>query len=155
MVKIGKKILLLTIFLIILVATTSCNKQEELRLRILANSNSYVDQQNKEKVKNAVKEIYYEHKYIDVNLLENKLVDYISNDLYSTITIEIRDEIFPSKTYDGKIIPSGIYHSIVITLGEGKGNNFWTMLYPDFFNINFEENNEVEYHSYIYDKIIK
>lgn len=64
-------------------------------------------------------------------------------------------ETFPAKSYNGEFIPSGTYYTLLITIGKGNGNNFWTLLYPEYFNISFEDNNEIEYRSYIYDKFKK
>ena len=153
MEKIGIKLLKICLIFMLLTTTISCNRQDELRLRIIANSDSYVDQQNKEIVKDAIKKIYEKNSYIDVKIIKTELKEYLNDELYSEIFVELKNENFPAKSYKGKIIPSGIYPSIVITIGEGRGKNFWTMLYPEFFNISFEDENEIEYHSYIYDKI--
>ena len=40
---------------------------------------------------------------------------------------------------NGKVIPSGIYDTLLITIGEGEGSNYWSLLYPEFFGITFED----------------
>ena len=37
---------------------------------------------------------------------------------------------FPTKSYAGFRLPAGNYHAITLTLGEGKGRNFWCVLFP-------------------------
>lgn len=37
---------------------------------------------------------------------------------------------FPTKTYEGIRLPCGSYKSLVITLGSGKGENWWCVMYP-------------------------
>ena len=91
-----------------------CEQKSEMRLRILASSNSEEDQ----KIKLEVKEIVYNYE---------------------------------AKAYEEKIIQAGYYDTILITIDEGKGKNFWTLLYPEFFDISFDGENEIEYHSYFYD----
>ncbi len=128
----------------------SCNKkQDELRLRILASSNSIEDQEIKLEVKDYL-EVYLLDKNVnslDLILLEKELTNKFN------INIKVTREyvLYEAKSYKGKIIPSGRYETILITIEEGLGKNFWTLLYPEFFNISFEDNNEIEYRSYFYD----
>lgn len=150
-----KRIVLIVISLCILFYLVGCNKEEELRLRIISNSNSPYDQEIKLQVKDACEEILIDYQYLDVDILKKELSKHLDSEIYNSITIELKEELFPAKSYEGKFIPSGYYQAIVITIGNGQGSNFWTMLYPEFFNITFEENNEIEYHSYIYDEIVK
>ena len=49
------------------------------------------------------------------------------------------------------MIPSGNYETLLIEIGNAKGNNFWTLLYPEYYGFEFEETNEIEYRSYFYD----
>ena len=49
---------------------------------------------------------------------------------------------------------SGLYESLVITLGEGHGPNYWCVLYPPLCSIDTNKE-EVEYRSYIKDLIDK
>ena len=95
-----------------------------------------------------------ENGIIDYTCLEQEILDIADARLFHNIKVEYTIESFPAKSYKGKFIPSGNYPTILVTIGEGNGNNFWTLLYPDFFNISFDDNNEVEYRSYIYDKIV-
>jgi len=37
---------------------------------------------------------------------------------------------FPTKSYAGFRLPAGEYHAVTLTLGEGKGRNFWCVLFP-------------------------
>lgn len=157
MEKFRNKRICLIILVFYLIMITGCTmKDDSIRLRILANSDSEVDQLEKEYVKNIVKSIYEKDPLIDFNRLKDKLYEQIKNDrnISHMISIEYKTETFPAKSYNGKFYPSGNYQTILITIGEGRGKNFWTLLYPDFFNINFDDDNEIEYHSYIYDKLI-
>lgn len=67
----------------------------------------------------------------------------------------IRNEYFETKYYNDKIIQGGTYKTIVVTLGEGKGKNYWTILYPQYFNASFEDVNtgNVSYDIWILKKI--
>ena len=37
---------------------------------------------------------------------------------------------FPEKKYNNVLYKAGEYESLVITLGEGEGENFWCVLFP-------------------------
>lgn len=39
---------------------------------------------------------------------------------------------FPTRVYDGLVIPCGTYDSARVILGDGKGRNWWCVLYPQF-----------------------
>ena len=85
----------------------------------------------------SLKEIYLDKGLIDYNTLELDILSRVDSRLKHNIKVEYKIESFPAKSYKGKFIPSGNYPTILITIGEGLGKNFWTMLYPDFFNISF------------------
>lgn len=148
------KIFFVILLVIILNLASSCTtKNQNLRLRIIANSNSTVDQENKLIVKSKVKQIIEEFKTYNYHIIENKLKEQLPF-LSKMIKVELKNELFPAKSYEDTFLPSGYYETIVITIGEGKGKNFWTLLYPDFFNISFEDDHEIEYRSYLYDKFL-
>ena len=58
-----------------------------------------------------------------------------------------RGEIPVTKDFDGKRLKEGIYESLVLTIGEGKGDNYWCILYPPLCMIDNkkEVKNKIEY----------
>lgn len=153
-----KKVYLLILVVMLCVITTSCNKKEEyVRLRIISNSNVEKDINNKTLVKETIKKLFDEKKLnyetLSVSVLNNLLKNNLSGDLYSMITIKECISYYPAKSYNGMFIPSGNYETLLIEIGEGNGNNFWTLLYPEYFGYEFEETNEIEFRSYFYDKL--
>lgn len=148
MKKILVSILTILYFLFLFGCTTQINS-DELRLRIIANSNSEVDQTKKKEIKEYLKNNLQEELVnLQLEKMQTKLEEAFPND---AIVVEKTVVGYEAKTYQGKILPSGYYETILITIGEGKGKNFWTLLYPEFFNISFEDDHEIEYHSYFYD----
>lgn len=140
-------------FIYLFVLSCCTNKETELRLKINANSNSTIDQSDKIKVKEYLIEYFLtkEISNLDLNLMEvelNKEFNWVN------IRVEKTKTSYEAKCYNGKIVPSGKYDTILVTIGEGKGKNFWTLLYPEFFNISFEDDHEIEYRSYFYDLFI-
>jgi stage II sporulation protein R len=37
---------------------------------------------------------------------------------------------FPTKMYGNEVYPAGQYEALLITIGEGKGQNWWCVLFP-------------------------
>lgn len=46
------------------------------------------------------------------------------------VSAELGVKWIPQKTYDNVIFPSGNYEALNITIGEGKGQNWWCVLFP-------------------------
>ena len=44
--------------------------------------------------------------------------------------IRLEQCLFPEKTYGDMTFPAGTYDAVRVLLGEGKGKNFWCVLYP-------------------------
>lgn len=145
-------LILFIISLIVLGGCTYIDSQEE-RIRIIANSNTSIDQEEKEKLRDALLEIFYYENTIDIknNIYEiNKLLKEkvkLSHDF----NIEYKKVPFPAKVLNNRFIPSGTYKTLLITIGEGKGDNWWSVLYPEFFGINYDDSDEIKYKSFIYE----
>ena len=75
------------------------------------------------------------------------------NQEFKSFHIHYGKNYFPQKEYKDIIYESGEYESLVITLGEGKGENFWCVLFPPLCFI--EEDSKVEYKSIIKELIEK
>ena len=87
-------------------------------------------------------------------LNEIELVKYLDENLNKKFTnykVEYIYDTYPAKSLNGNIIPSGTYPTIRITLGSGNGSNWWSILYPEYFNLDYDNTGEVEYRSYFYD----
>ncbi len=64
--------------------------------------------------------------------------------------VDFGPNYFPKKVYKGVVYDEGIYDSLVITLGNGKGNNWWCVLFPPLCLL--EENTtttDVEYKLFV------
>lgn len=46
------------------------------------------------------------------------------------ITAETGTFAFPDRVYGGVRVPAGDYRALRITIGEGRGHNWWCVLYP-------------------------
>lgn len=44
--------------------------------------------------------------------------------------ITLGEEAFPKRVYDTFTLPSGMYESLRVTIGEGAGRNWWCVVFP-------------------------
>lgn len=144
---------------------------ESIRIRILGNSNSEYDQEKKEELRKevqlymqsllkAAKNIDEARTIINNNLNNlNKNIDTYLHELNYDTSYDVNFGLnyFPQKEYKGIKYKEGLYESLLITLGEGKGNNWWCVLFPPICLLEVEETetNEVEYKSFVKELIEK
>ena len=130
-----------------------------IRFRVIANSDSVEDQMKKMEIKSAVeKEVYTlingEGNISQVrNIIEDNMdtIKDIVEEYNVPYNINYGNNYFPSKTYKGIMYPAGNYESLVITLGNGVGSNFWCVLFPPLCLIDNsrEDISDVDYQLYV------
>ncbi len=47
-----------------------------------------------------------------------------------SVTVYLSKEKYPTRNYETISLPAGMYQSLRIEIGEGKGQNWWCVLYP-------------------------
>lgn len=47
-----------------------------------------------------------------------------------SVSVSLADRWFPTKQYDGFAMPAGQYRALVVTIGEGRGRNWWCVVFP-------------------------
>lgn len=132
---------------------------DAIRLRILANSDDDADQKLKEQVRDDVNEqitTWVEH-ITDIDEARQLIQDNIPS-IDQTIQETLADAneakeysveydknvTFPTKLYGNFLYPAGEYEAILITLGEGKGSNWWCVLFPPLCFLDFGSGTSVE-----------
>lgn len=142
---------------------------DAIRLRVIANSDSKYDQQIKMKVSDMLQQDIYNllkdtkgieeaRKKINENLptMDNNIKEVLLKENYPlNYTIHFGDNYFPEKEYKGIKYNAGYYESVLVTLGEGKGKNWWCVLFPPLCLIEAEESDEVEYKFFVQELIEK
>lgn len=142
---------------------------DAIRIRVIANSNSEYDQEIKNEVKEKIQYKMYDllkdtkgteeaRTVINNNLGNIKQdVDITLQKLNYSLSYDVNYGLnyFPSKNYKGIAYDEGYYESLVVTLGEGKGDNWWCVLFPPLCLIEADENDDVEYTSYVKEIIDK
>lgn len=119
--------------------------KEVFRFHVLANSDSDEDQELKMKVKESV------IAYMKQELPESESVEMTrtwaashleeiekvaeetlrQEDCDDSVFAEVTNCYFPDKTYGDITFPKGAYDALRIKIGEGKGQNWWCVLYPN------------------------
>ena len=113
-----------------------------VRLHVIANSDSEKDQELKLKVRDKLLEYVSGSEAKDKKealiLLERDKETMTSlakeelekNGCYDSVKIEIGLESYPTRSYEDFSLPAGEYTSVRVIIGEGKGQNWWCVLYP-------------------------
>ena len=115
-----------------------------LRLHVIANSDSQADQEVKLKVRDAVLEEVNGHldsamtKQQAREVLEGKLkeLEEVANmvlrqeGMTDIATVTLGREEYPTREYDTFTLPAGVYDSLIVSIGEAKGQNWWCVVFP-------------------------
>lgn len=131
--------------------------KESIRFRIIANSDSIEDQLIKWKVNENILPIINK---IDYSSLETSrsslksnlhLIEKEINKMNIDYKISLGNNYFPDKEYNNIVYPKGQYESLVITIGQGKGENWWCVLFPPLCLLEAKKDNidDITYTSYI------
>lgn len=118
--------------------------QQAVRLRILAHSDAPYDQWLKNRVRDEII-AYVESGHLQADdidsaraeiaarlpELERLVGDVLKSYGYDyAYTVELGKTDFPAKMYGRRIYPAGEYEALKITIGSGRGRNWWCVLFP-------------------------
>lgn len=124
----------------------SCEElyDDVLRVHMIPHSNSAFDQSLKLSVRDAVlSEI--SPLYEDIKTKEDAMrvtqenlgrIEEIANRVISdsgadyTVTARIENTFFSTRRYEDFTMPAGCYDALRLTIGDGRGDNFWCVMYP-------------------------
>lgn len=146
---------------------------DPFRLHVIANSNTARDQEVKLMVRDALLAESFEgmeachnkeeaHAYAQAHLEEltqtaNRVLKEQGMPYRAQVLVGEAD--FPEKTYGDVTYPAGRYDALRVILGEGKGENWWCVLFPPLCIVNTQaepqSGKEVEYRSALFDWIQK
>ncbi len=154
-----KKIVLIIsiILVIILLSNNNYNVTNDMiRFRVIANSNKSEDIIMKEKVVKTLSNLLFKNNdsiedtrnnvISNINNIETKIDKLFKKNKYDmTYNISYGLNHFPKKEYNGQVFSEGDYESLVIEIGEAKGNNYFCILYPPLCMIDEDKTDEVKY----------
>jgi len=126
--------------------------EDLIRFHVVANSDSEEDQALKRAVRDAIL------KKISPQLAQSQSLDQSRRILAElrpvmeeisrkvirawgrdyTVQTEYGKFIFPTKSYGSLILPSGEYEAVRVVIGEGKGSNWWCVLFPPLCFVDIE-----------------
>jgi stage II sporulation protein R len=117
---------------------------DALRLRIIANSDSAQDQELKRQVRDAVvvrvaqmlqsaknaneARNIVDHHLPDLQKLAQNIVD--QDGFRYHVKADVGRVPFPTKVYGNQVYPAGDYEALRLVIGQGKGANWWCVLFP-------------------------
>ena len=130
----------------VLITDRSRLNQGLIRFHVVANSDSREDQSVKLKIRDAVLESIQEDirrtadiaeakRYLQENLPRiQMLVEQTLTELgfLEGARVTLCKERFDVRHYDTFSLPAGVYDSLRIVIGEGKGRNWWCVSFPVF-----------------------
>ena len=125
-----------------------------IRFHVRANSDSQEDQRLKLKVRDAVG-AYMQPRLSGISDIEasRRTVRKYLSEIQETaarviaaegytydVTADLKVTDFPEKTYGDYTFQAGSYEALEVVIGEGKGRNWWCVMYPNlcFFNSAYE-----------------
>lgn len=133
-----------------------------IRFHVLANSDSYEDQQLKIYIKDMILKKYKED--LLKNTTKEEAIVFFTNNTKEienyakelvkekgfdyNVTCELQYTDFPTKTYKDITLPKGEYLAFRVLIGDHTGKNFWCVLYPPLCYVdavdteNFENSKE-------------
>ncbi len=129
-------------------------KDKLIRFHVIANSDTDEDQNLKLKVRDKVVEALSE-KLSNVSSLEEaenvleENIDYVNeiakevieeNNYTYEVNTMLSYENFPDKVYGDCVFPQGNYEAFRVIIGEGKGQNWWCVMFPSLCFVDESKN---------------
>ena len=119
-------------------------KNKLIRFHVIANSDSDEDQNLKLKVRDAVidylqpklelsnsveeSESIIKSEYKELENISKNII--LENGYKYDVSVGIDYSTFPTKQYSNVVLPAGEYKALRIIIGEGKGKNWWCVMFP-------------------------
>ena len=127
-----------------------------LRLHVRAHSNNPADQALKYEVRNTVLAILdpYLQKAENAAAAEEKIAEILPEVVAAAeqtvlaagynypVTASLGTAAFPTRLYGDQVYSAGTYQALQIYLGEGKGENWWRVLFPPLCFIEVQKEGE-------------
>jgi len=125
-------------------ASQSALADQVLRLHVVANSDSAEDQALKLAVRDAVlvQAAPLLEGYSDPRAAEAALLPHLSSlaetgqavlkgqGCSDSVVVTVEDQWFPTRHYSTFSLPAGHYRALRVVIGEGRGQNWWCVVFP-------------------------
>lgn len=123
-------------------------KDEEIRVRVVSNSNQESDIKYKEEVVLYLKQEILKGNILNEEYFKNNQLNIEEqlNKRFENINVSFQKHTFSDKTYNGSVLESREYDTLLIVIGEGKGSNWWGSIFAS--TLQKESTDEVIYEWY-------
>jgi stage II sporulation protein R len=162
--KVGISIFIAVICFLILTSIIPTKEEADIynstiRLHVIANSDSERDQALKLLVRDAILKRMKDY----TATTKEQAIDLITSDkenlqkiatqclkkegVSAPVLIELTEESYPTKDYEGFTLPAGVYTSLKVIIGNGEGQNWWCVLYPPLCTsvaIDYDDNASIQ-----------
>ena len=115
-----------------------------IRIRVIPHSNAFEDQLSKRIARYAIDELLADNAGAlgsvestraflasNVTTVHNRLSEIFGSIGYETsFEVTFGQHLFPENQWEGEVFPAGYYESLVVRIGEGRGNNWWCFVNP-------------------------
>ena len=140
-----------------------------VRVHIRANSNTTEDQGVKLEVRDALTGYLTEvlngteDKAAALAVLDGErgnIAKIAQDELYRNgfdykVRVELKREVFPERVYDGYVFPEGEYDALIVSLGEGVGDNWWCVAFPPLCFVPADGDEKIVYKSWVKEMLEK
>ena len=132
-------------------------KEKLIRFHVMANSDNDDDQELKLKVRDGIisylkpklensnsiseSEEIIKSEYDNLYKISREIVKENGYDYDISVGIEYSN--FPTKQYSNVVLPAGEYKALKVIIGEGKGKNWWCVMFPPLCFVD-EENGVID-----------
>lgn len=120
------------------------SEQELIRFHVIANSDTLEDQAMKRAVRDRLVSVIGNQFEQAQNIEEAREIILANQDLILQearqevvnwgksyeVRLAYGDFLFPTKSYGNFVLPAGEYEALRVIIGEGKGQNWWCVLFP-------------------------
>ena len=129
-----------------------------IRFHVLANSDSEQDQALKRAVRDAILKEVSPRLAVSKSLDESRqILKQVRSDMEDigrsvvkawgmdyTVQTKYGHFSFPTKSYGSLVLPAGDYEALRVVIGEGKGSNWWCVLFPPLCFVDIDHSTAVQ-----------
>lgn len=128
--------------------------QSVLRMRVIASSDSEQDQELKLAVRDRILKsapaIFKDcstleeaaaaahEKLTEIKSLAEDTIKELGYEY--PVDVEVKKQFFPTREYGDFTFPAGEYDTLTVTIGEGKGQNWWCVMFPPLCFVDMANN---------------
>ncbi|AMO31119.1 stage II sporulation protein R [Lysinibacillus sphaericus] len=125
---------------------TNQEQEKDFRIRVIANSNTAQDQHVKEQLVEELKPYFMQ--VVSAGVAGNEQIQTLKQQIETELSknypqidtqVVVGDNLFPPKRQGAVLYPQNVYHSIVVKIGDARGDNWWCSIFPSICEPEKEE----------------